>query len=109
MLCQHEAERLDVWAMYVPLLGSKEIITPWQPKINPKKWIEHARTAFAVDPRIAFSLGARFPTNSPLKMELTHLVQTDILEIRTIPEALPYFVTPKAVDEDSPLLQQLTH
>ncbi|CAH1431466.1 unnamed protein product [Lactuca virosa] len=42
-------------------------------------------------------------------MELTHLVQTHILEIRTIPEALPYFVTPKVVDEDSPLLQQLTH
>ncbi|XP_023769663.1 phosphatidylinositol 4-kinase alpha 1 [Lactuca sativa] len=109
MLCQHEAERLDVWAMPVPLPGSKEIITSWKPKINPEKWIEHARTAFAVDPRIAFSLGARFPTNSPLKMELTHLVQTHILEIRTIPEALPYFVTPKAVDEDSPLLQQLTH
>lgn len=37
------------------------------------------------------------------------MLQSHILEIRTIPEALPYFVTPKAVDEDSPLLQQLTH
>ncbi|CAI9298584.1 unnamed protein product [Lactuca saligna] len=72
---EHEAERLDVWAMSVPLPGSKEIITPWKPKINPEKWIEHARTVFDVDPWIAFSLGARFPTNSPLKMELTHLVQ----------------------------------
>ncbi|XP_024959185.1 phosphatidylinositol 4-kinase alpha 1 isoform X3 [Cynara cardunculus var. scolymus] len=105
MLCQHEAERLDVWAQPI---GSKES-TSSRHKINSEKWIEHARTAFAIDPRIAFSLGARFPTNSSLKSELTHLVQSHILEIRTIPEALPYFVTPKAVDEDSPLLQQLTH
>lgn len=35
--------------------------------------------------------------------------QTHILEIRSIPEALPYFVTPKAVDENSTLLQQLPH
>ncbi|KAJ9539444.1 hypothetical protein OSB04_032177 [Centaurea solstitialis] len=33
-------------------------------KINSAKWTEYARTAFAVDPRIAFALGARFPTNS---------------------------------------------
>uniref|UniRef100_A0A2N9HTH2 PI3K/PI4K catalytic domain-containing protein n=1 Tax=Fagus sylvatica TaxID=28930 RepID=A0A2N9HTH2_FAGSY len=32
-----------------------------------------------------------------------------ILDIRCIPEALPYFVTPKAVDENSALLQQLPH
>lgn len=31
------------------------------------------------------------------------------MEIRTIPQALPYFVTPKAIDENSPLLQQLPH
>lgn len=105
LLCQHEAERLDVWAQPI---GSKES-TFSRPKINSEKWIEHARTAFAIDPRIAFSLGARFPTNSALKAELTQLAQSHILEIRTIPEALPYFVTPKAVDEDSPLLQQLTH
>lgn len=36
-------------------------------------------------------------------------MQTNILEIRSIPQALPYFVTPKAVDENSPLLQQLPH
>ncbi|KAI7736909.1 hypothetical protein M8C21_032340, partial [Ambrosia artemisiifolia] len=105
MLCQHEAERLDVWAQPI---GSKEN-TSFRPKNNSDKWIEYARTAFAIDPRIAFSLGARFPTNSLLKAELTQLVQAHILEIRMIPEALPYFVTPKAVDEDSPLLQQLTH
>ncbi|XP_076884708.1 phosphatidylinositol 4-kinase alpha 1-like isoform X2 [Bidens hawaiensis] len=105
MLCQHEAERLDVWAQPI---GSKEN-TAFRPKNNSEKWIEYARTAFAIDPRISFSLGARFPTNSLLKAELNQLVQSHILEIRMIPEALPYFVTPKAVDEDSPLLQQLTH
>lgn len=31
------------------------------------------------------------------------------MEIRNIPEALPYFVTPKAIDENSSLLQQLPH
>ena len=36
-------------------------------------------------------------------------MQSHILEIRTIPEALPFFVTPKAVDENSVLLQQLPH
>lgn len=35
--------------------------------------------------------------------------QSHILDIRSIPEALPYFVTPKAVDENSALLQQLPH
>lgn len=36
-------------------------------------------------------------------------LQSHILELRCIPEALAYFVTPKAVDENSPLLQQLPH
>lgn len=31
------------------------------------------------------------------------------MELRCIPEALPYFVTPKTVDEDSALLHQLPH
>ncbi|KAM7474977.1 hypothetical protein LguiB_022220 [Lonicera macranthoides] len=105
MLCQHEADRLDVWAQPV---GSKES-TASRPKISSEKWIEYARTAFSVDPRIAFCLAARFPTNPSLKAEMTQLVQTHILEIRSIPEALPYFVTPKAVDENSALLQQLPH
>ncbi|PPS12529.1 hypothetical protein GOBAR_AA08088 [Gossypium barbadense] len=85
MLCQHEVDRLEVWAQ--PL----------------------SKTAFFVDPRIAFSLASRFPTNTHLKAEITQLVQSHILDIRCIPEALPYFVTPKAVDENSVLLQQLPH
>ncbi|CAL5377227.1 unnamed protein product [Camellia sinensis] len=105
MLCQHEADRLEVWAQPVT---SKEN-TPSRPKITSEKWIEYARTAFSVDPRIALSLASRFPTNTFLKAEMTQLVQSHILELRCIPEALPYFVTPKAVDENSSLLQQLPH
>ncbi|XP_059647700.1 phosphatidylinositol 4-kinase alpha 1 [Cornus florida] len=104
MLCQHEADRLEVWAQP---FNSKE--SSYRPKIGVEKWIEYARTAFSVDPRIALSLSSRFPTNSSLKAEVTQLVQSHILEIRCIPEALPYFVTPKAVDENSALLQQLPH
>ncbi|XVE49405.1 hypothetical protein DITRI_Ditri01bG0080200 [Diplodiscus trichospermus] len=104
MLCQHEADRLEVWAQ--PL--SKEGISS-RPKISADKWTEYARTAFSVDPRIAFSLASRFPTNTYLKGEITQLVQLHILEIRCIPEALPYFVTSKAIDENSALLQQLPH
>ncbi|KAG8368260.1 hypothetical protein BUALT_Bualt15G0026800 [Buddleja alternifolia] len=104
MLCQHEADRLEIWAQPV---GSKESTS--RLKISSEKWIEFARTAFAVDPRIALSLAARFPANSALKTEITQLVQSHILEIRSIPQALPYFVTPKSVDENSPLLQQLPH
>ncbi|OEL35958.1 Phosphatidylinositol 4-kinase alpha 1 [Dichanthelium oligosanthes] len=36
-------------------------------------------------------------------------LETRLLELRTIPEALPFFITPKAVDENSVLLQQLPH
>ncbi|KAL8189102.1 hypothetical protein R6Q57_029363 [Mikania cordata] len=105
MLCQHEADRLDVWAQPV---NSRES-TNSRLRISSEKWVEYARTAFAVDPRIAFCLGSRFPTNPYLKSEITQLVQLHILEVRDIPEALPYFVTPKAVDENSPLLQQLPY
>ncbi|GER42249.1 phosphatidylinositol 4-kinase family protein [Striga asiatica] len=104
MLCQHEADRLEVWAQPV---GSKENATKL--KISSDKWIEFARTAFSVDPRIALSLAARFRANASLKSEITQLVQSHILEIRSIAEALAYFVTPKAVDENSILLQQLPH
>lgn len=103
MLCQHEADRLDVWAQ--PTV--KE--TTSRLKISSDKWVDFARTAFSVDPRIALCLAARFPTNNHLKAEVTQLVQLHILEIRHIPEALPYFVTPKAIDENSTLLQQLPH
>ncbi|PSS29414.1 Phosphatidylinositol 4-kinase alpha 1 like [Actinidia chinensis var. chinensis] len=105
MLCQHEADRLEVWAQPVNLKEN----TPSRPKVTSEKWIEFARTAFSVDPRIALSLASRFPTNTFLKAEMTQLVQSHILELRCIPEALAYFVTPKAVDENSPLLQQLPH
>ncbi|KAL3515190.1 hypothetical protein ACH5RR_022092 [Cinchona calisaya] len=104
MLCHHEADRLEVWAQPV---GSKESTS--RVKVSSEKWVEHARTAFSVDPQIALSLAARFPANAVLKSEVALLVQTHILEIRSIPQALPYFVTPKAVDENSPLLQQLPH
>lgn len=49
--------------------------TPSLPKITSEKWIEYARTAFSVDPRIALSLASRFPTNTFLKAEMTQLVQ----------------------------------
>ncbi|KAK4491384.1 hypothetical protein RD792_002127 [Penstemon davidsonii] len=104
MLCQHEADRLEVWAQPV---GPKEQTS--RLKISSEKWMDFARTAFSVDPRIALSLAARFPANSALKTEITQLVNSHILEIRSIAEALPYFVTPKAVDENSTLLQQLPH
>ncbi|KAJ8767237.1 hypothetical protein K2173_013634 [Erythroxylum novogranatense] len=104
MLCQHEADRLEVWAQPANSKDSTSRL-----KISSEKWIEYARTAFSVDPRIALCLASRFPANSFLKAEVTHLVQSHILDVRCIPEALPYFVTPKAVDEDSVLLQQLPH
>ncbi|KAG8097936.1 hypothetical protein GUJ93_ZPchr0013g34130 [Zizania palustris] len=105
MLSQNEADRLEVWAQPI---NTKDTST-FRGKISSDKWIDHARTAFAVDPRIAFSMVVRFPTNSALSLEITQLVQTHILELRTIPEALPFFITPKAVDENSSLLQQLPH
>ncbi|KAL6637046.1 hypothetical protein ACP70R_024618 [Stipagrostis hirtigluma subsp. patula] len=105
MLSQQEADRLEVWAQPI---NTKDTAT-FRGKISSDKWIEHARTAFAVDPRIALVMPLRFPTNSALQSELTQLVQTRLLELRTIPEALPFFITPKAVDENSALLQQLPH
>ncbi|XP_019247638.1 PREDICTED: phosphatidylinositol 4-kinase alpha 1-like [Nicotiana attenuata] len=105
MLCQHEADRLNVWAQ--PTANIRESTS--RLKISSEKWVDFARTAFSVDPRIAFCLAARFPTNNHLKAEVTQLVQLHILEIRHIPEALSYFVTPKATDENSTLLQQLPH
>ncbi|KAE9609477.1 hypothetical protein Lal_00020517 [Lupinus albus] len=104
MLCQHEADRLEVWAQPT---NTKESVS--RPKYSSDKWVEFARTAFAVDPRIALSLASRFPTNAFLKTEVTQLVQGHIMDVRNIPEALPYFITPKAVDDNSVLLQQLPH
>lgn len=109
MLCQHEADRLEVWAQPTNSNLIFRDSTSSRPKISSDRWIEYARTAFSVDPRIALSLASRFPTNTLLKTEVTNLVQLHILDIRSIPEALPYFVNPKAVDENSLLLQQLPH
>lgn len=53
--------------------------TSSRPKISSDKWIEHARTAFAVDPRIALSVASRFPTNTFVKTEVTQLVQVFFL------------------------------
>ncbi|VFQ72155.1 unnamed protein product [Cuscuta campestris] len=103
MLSQHEADRLDVWAHPV----AKESTV--RPKISSDKMVEYAKTAFSVEPQIAFALASRFPANDALRGEVTQLVQSNISEIRNIPAALPYFVTPKAVDENSALLQQLPH
>ncbi|XP_057436826.1 phosphatidylinositol 4-kinase alpha 1 [Lotus japonicus] len=104
MLCQHEADRLDVWAQPT---NTKESSS--RPKVSSDKWIEYTRTAFSVDPRIALSLASRFPANVFVKTEVTQLVQAHIVDVRNIPEALPYFITPKAVDDNSVLLQQLPH
>ncbi|KAK8941284.1 Phosphatidylinositol 4-kinase alpha [Platanthera zijinensis] len=105
MLCQHEADRLEVWAQP---LNTKDS-TSFRYKVSSEKWVEHARIAFSVDPRIAFCLTARFPTNSYMAAEVTQLVQVNIPNIRTIPQAVPFFVTPRAVEENSVLLQQLPH
>ncbi|XP_027904487.1 phosphatidylinositol 4-kinase alpha 1 isoform X2 [Vigna unguiculata] len=104
MLCQYEADRLDVWAQPT---NTKEMGS--RPKISADKWVEYTRTAFSVDPRIALSLASRFPTNTFIKTEVTQLVQENIVDVRNIPEALPFFITPKAVDDNSVLLQQLPH
>ncbi|KAI3928955.1 hypothetical protein MKW98_014546 [Papaver atlanticum] len=105
ILCQHEADRLEVWATPV----NTKVNTSFPQKGSSEKWIEYARTAFSVDPHIAFSLVTRFRAVSPLKSEVSKLVQLHIEEIRSIAEALPFFVTPKEVDENSVLLQQLPH
>ncbi|KAL2650963.1 hypothetical protein R1flu_019091 [Riccia fluitans] len=102
MLCQCEADRLETWAY--PLL--KESSSP-RMKVTSDQWIEFARTAWSMDPRIALSLVMRFPTVSNLKAEVTSLVQKHLLDLTEISEALPYFVTPKAVEEDSAVLQNL--
>ncbi|WZY96960.1 hypothetical protein YC2023_069289 [Brassica napus] len=105
ILCQHESDRLDVWAQPI---CSKD--SPYSRlKVSSGKWTEHAKTAFLVDPRIAISLVSRFPANIALKSEVTQLVQAHIVDLRSIPEALPYFLTPKTVEENSVLLQQLPH
>ncbi|XP_056844326.1 phosphatidylinositol 4-kinase alpha 1-like isoform X2 [Raphanus sativus] len=105
VLCQRESDRLDAWAQPISLKDS-----PYSRlKVSSGEWAELAKTAFLVDPRIAISLVSRFPANIALKSEVTQLVQAHIGDLRTIPEALPYFLTPKTVEVNSVLLQQLPH
>ena len=52
-------------------------------KISLEKWIEYARIAFFVDPKIALSLAMRFPTNTFLKAEVTQLVQVCLSLIKS--------------------------
>ncbi|RVW88158.1 Phosphatidylinositol 4-kinase alpha 1 [Vitis vinifera] len=54
-------------------------------------------------------LTSKFPTVLSVKAEVTQLVQLHIMELCCTPEALPYLVIPKEVDENSTLLQQLPH
>jgi hypothetical protein len=49
--------------------------TTFRGKISSDKWIDHVRTAFAVDPRIALAMPLRFPTNTTMQSEITQLVQ----------------------------------
>lgn len=103
MLCQHEAERLDTWAY------PRRESPPARLRISSDRWIEFVRTAWSVDPRIAFTLPTRFPAIGSLRAEITTLVQEHIAEIFNLPEALPYFITPKAAEENSSILQRLPH
>lgn len=104
MLCQHEADRLDTWAH--PL---KVNTVPRLQRMASERLGSYAKTAWSVDPRIALSLVARFPGSALLKAEVGILVQANLKDLTHIPEALPYFVTPKAVEEDSHVLQWLPH
>ncbi|CAM6044662.1 unnamed protein product [Sphagnum compactum] len=103
MLCQHEADRLDSWAY--PL--KEHMVTRFRP--GHERWGNHVRTAWAVDPQIALALVARFPGVASLKSEVSSMVQAHIPDLCMLPEALPYLVTPQAVEEDSNSLNWLPH
>ncbi|KAL3684958.1 hypothetical protein R1sor_002980 [Riccia sorocarpa] len=102
MLCQYEADRLDTWAY--PL---KETLPRW--RVSAERWAEYVKTAWSTDPRIALALVARFPGVGILRTEVSTLVQAHVTELFDIPEALPYIVTPRAVEENSAVLQKLSH
>lgn len=73
-----------IW-LYILFSSSPDLSNTWflcifresssRPKISSDKWVEHTRTAFAVDPKIALSVASRFPTNTFVKTEVTQLVQ----------------------------------
>ncbi|KAG0598394.1 hypothetical protein M758_12G069200 [Ceratodon purpureus] len=104
MLCQLELDRLDTWAHPLQVCA-----IPRLQKTVSERLEDYVKTAWSVDPRIALALVARFPGSAALKAEVSMLVQANIQDLTHIPEALPYFVTPEAVEEDSRVLQWLLH
>lgn len=104
MLCQHESDRLDTWAHPLQVFAS-----PRLQKTVSERLGNYVKTAWTIDPRIALALVVRFPGSAVLKAEVSILVQANIKDLTHIPEALPYFVTPKAVEEDLRVLQWLPH
>lgn len=75
--------------------------TTFRGKISSDKWIDHVRTAFAVDPRIALSMPLRFPTNATMQSEITQLVQVcfffPIASFSNIILLLHFFFSPSQV------------
>ncbi|CAM6087859.1 unnamed protein product [Calypogeia fissa] len=102
MLCQSEVERLETWAN--PL---KESLPRW--RVGGDQWVEYMKTAWSTDPRISMGLVARFPGVNMLKAEVSSLVQSNIQDLFEIPDAVHYIVTPKAVEEDSNVLEKLPY
>ncbi|GBG80565.1 hypothetical protein CBR_g31025 [Chara braunii] len=105
-LCQNEADRLETWAN--PLKEGAQLRFRAHGQ-GQERWAEWVRTAWSVDPRIAIAMVARFPGVTHIRTEVTKLVQANISKLHHIPEALPFFVTPTAVKEDSPVLRQLPY
>lgn len=103
LLCQHEADRLETWAF--PLRDHMQL----RFKPNSESWGVHVKTAWAVDPRIALALVARFPGALSLKTEVASMVQAHIPDLVNVPQALRYVVTPSVVKEDSEVLNWLPH
>lgn len=103
VLCQHEADRLETWAY--PLREDMQL----RFKPSSESWGVHVKTAWAVDPRIALALVARFPGALSVRTEVASLVQAHIPDLINVPEALRYVVTPTAVKEDSEALNWLPH
>lgn len=79
--CMGEAHMESRLPLYFPFnyISSFARESAPRPKISSEKWIEYVRTAFSVDPRIAFSLASRFPAISSVKAEVTQLVQVCII------------------------------
>ncbi|CAI5489475.1 unnamed protein product [Closterium sp. Naga37s-1] len=63
------------------------------------------RAAWAVDPRVAVCLVQRFPSVKGIQDDVGTLIRSMPLQVRSLPEALRWVVTPAAVQQDSPLLR----